>query len=237
MCYTLYRCVKFGARGEATASCPCVGKERIVYMEDYREIIASNIAELRTSYGETQFQLAASLNYSDKAVSKWERGESVPDVAVLKAIADRYGVSVDYLLRTEHTPGERAESDGGRIRKRNRSFITLLATALVWLVCTFLFVILHLAECSFPLWLLFIYPLPVSFLVLLIFNSLWGKRRRNFLIISALVWTFLLCVFLSVRILVGIPQVWLVFLLGLPGQIIIVLWAGLVPRFGRGGKA
>ena len=57
-------------------------------MEDLKLIIAKNIVMLRRRDGMTQFELAQRLNYSDKAVSKWERGESVPDIAVLKALTD-----------------------------------------------------------------------------------------------------------------------------------------------------
>ena len=70
-----------------------------ISMEELKTVIAKNISELRRSAMMTQLDLAERLNYSDKAVSKWERAESVPDISVLKAIADIFGVSVDYLLR------------------------------------------------------------------------------------------------------------------------------------------
>ena len=69
-------------------------------------VIAKNIAALRTARGMTQIELAEKLNYSDKAVSKWERGESIPDVLVLKQIADMHGVTVDYLLTDVHEEQE-----------------------------------------------------------------------------------------------------------------------------------
>ena len=69
-------------------------------MVDLKPIIAKNITALRQSHKMTQIELAEKLNYSDKAVSKWERGESIPDVTVLKTIADLFGVSLDYLLES-----------------------------------------------------------------------------------------------------------------------------------------
>lgn len=72
-------------------------------MDELKVIIAENIQSLRRDAGMTQAALAEKLNYTDKAVSKWERGESVPDVAVLRDIADLFGVTVDYLLRQDHT--------------------------------------------------------------------------------------------------------------------------------------
>ena len=51
--------------------------------EQLKQTVANNIAQLRKSKGLTQLELAERLNYSDKAVSKWERGEGLPDVLVL----------------------------------------------------------------------------------------------------------------------------------------------------------
>ena len=71
-------------------------------MEDLKQILAKNITALRQASRMTQLELAEKLNYSDKAISKWERGESIPDVTVLKAIADLVGVTLDYLLEDDH---------------------------------------------------------------------------------------------------------------------------------------
>lgn len=71
-------------------------------MQDLKPIIAKNITRLRTDNEMTQARLQQKLNYSDKAVSKWERGESVPDIAVLNEIAVLFGVTVDYLISEEH---------------------------------------------------------------------------------------------------------------------------------------
>ena len=57
-------------------------------MKDVRQIIAENLIELRKVNKLTQLELAEKLNYSDKAISKWERGESLPDVEILCQIAD-----------------------------------------------------------------------------------------------------------------------------------------------------
>lgn len=100
-----------------------------------KNIIAQNIAELRRNNNMTQLELAEKLNYSDKAISKWERGESLPDVAVLKNIADIFLVSVDYLLEQTHKkiapPSARTTA-----RKRRRGVITWLGVLLVWMVAT-----------------------------------------------------------------------------------------------------
>ena len=71
-------------------------------MNDIKDIFAKNLSELRQASGMTQLELGERLNYSDKTVSKWERGESIPDAGMLKQIADVFGVSVDYLLEEDH---------------------------------------------------------------------------------------------------------------------------------------
>jgi len=193
-------------------------------VEDLKQIIAKNITELRRDGGMTQADLAARLNYSDKAVSKWERGESVPDILVLKQIADLFSVKVDYLLNAEHRTEDEIPPEVPLKKKRRRRAITLLAEALVWLVATVIFVCLSLAiPGGRGIWLAFIYAIPVSCIVGIVFNSLWGNRRMNYLIISGLVWGLILALFLSIPL----PGIWRIFLLGIPAQIIIWLWSRL----------
>lgn len=197
-------------------------------MEDIKSIIAENIVQLRRAGGMTQIELAEKLNYSDKAVSKWERGESVPDISVLKNIADLFGVTVDYLITSDHDPeelenGSEVEARLKR-RKRTQGMVTGMSILLVWLVASIIFVPIDIATTGvIAHWLAFAYAIPASMLVWLIFNALWFNRRRNYLIISLMVWTLLAAVHLT--ILVAGYNVWQCYLLGIPGQLIIVLWS------------
>lgn len=187
---------------------------------DIKIVISKNISELRRSRGLTQLQLAEKLNYSDKAVSKWESGASLPDIVVLKEIADLFGVSVDSLLSEDAEIVKQPEPEG---RGRVHFVITALSVVLVWLIGTIAFVGLGLAHVNGPLWLSFVWPLPVTFIVILVMNSIWGNRRKNYLIISLLMWSLLAATYLSAVVY----NPWLVFVLGVPGQIIIVLWSKL----------
>ncbi len=192
-------------------------------MDELKLIIAANIAALRKEREMTQFELAERLNYSDKAVSKWERGESIPDVAVLKQIADLFSVTVDYLLTDDHSS---QKEQPGIISRRNRYYIMGLSILLVWFIATLAFVVCDLAQVQASLhWLSFVYALPLSAVIWLIFNSIWFNRRINWIIISALMWTFLVAVYLTV-LAVG-SNLWLIFILGIPGQAIIYLWSGI----------
>ena len=64
-------------------------------------IVASNISKLRNNRGMTQFQLAAALNVSHQAVSKWETGAALPDIQTLLALTQLFGVTMEELLNTE----------------------------------------------------------------------------------------------------------------------------------------
>ena len=110
-------------------------------MEPIKSTIAKNIVRLRQASGMTQAELAAKLNYSDKAVSKWERGESLPDVAVLAQIADLFQVSMDWLVRGDSIGAEPAVKQRSRI---NRTLVTLMSILMVWLIAALIFTVIHL---------------------------------------------------------------------------------------------
>ncbi len=195
-------------------------------MDDLKKSIAANISALRRESGLTQLDLAERLNFSDKAVSKWERGESYPDVATLKEIADLFSVTVDYLLQAEHPAEKNCRREYTRRQKRNRFLIASISCVLVWLIATAVFVNLDLLADLQGDWLAFVYAVPVTAIVMLVFNSIWGRPQWNFLIISALMWSVLAVVCLTLMQALQL-NLWLLFLIGVPGQVIIVLWAGI----------
>lgn len=197
-------------------------------MNDIKAIIAKNIAELRQKSGMTQMEFAEKLNYSDKAVSKWERGESLPDITVLTTIAELFHVTLDYLIHAEHAPQKSAEElaeeseYAKKLRARNRRVILGLGILLVWFVAMLGFVLMELAfEAPRLHWLFFIYAVPVSAIVWLVFNSVWFKPRLNYVIVSLLMWSTLAAIYISFMNLHG--KLWQIFLLGAVGQIVILL--------------
>lgn len=199
-------------------------------MDDIRAVIAENITQLRRSHGMTQAGLAEKLNYTDKAVSKWERRESLPDITVLKAIADCFGVTVDYLITADHksaTASEEAPADSAvSSSSKNRGFITGMSIMLVWLIACIAFVVINALDRDTCVhWLSLVYAIPASMIVWLVLNSIWFSAHRNFLIISLLMWSLLLSVYLT--LLIAGLNAPLLFLMGLPGQIIILLWSGI----------
>lgn len=198
-------------------------------MKDIKPIIAKNIAVLRQSAGMTQLEFAEKLNYSDKAISKWERGESIPDVSVLVQIAELFGVTLDYLTEEAHStplPAETSHPPKNPNRKRNRGFITGIAILFVWLVATFCFVVLDISIGGVHYhWLAFVCAVPASMVVWLVFNTLWFNRHRNYLIISLLMWSAIAMLYL-----ICLPfgyNLWLIFLIGIPAQAVILFWSRL----------
>lgn len=198
-------------------------------MEDLKLIIAKNIVALRQGAKLTQNDLAERLNYSDKAISKWERAESLPDITVLKAIADLFEVPLDYLVRENHDAPVKKKAEPMARKKRNHMVITMLSVLIVWFVATLAYVMMDMIAPTIGMrFLVFVYALPVSMIVWLVFNSIWFNSRRNYLIISLLMWTAILSVVLTLYAF-GIGS-WQLLLLGIPGQAAIWLWSKLQYR-------
>lgn len=212
-----------GAVESKKATLPAVesGKRR-VEMDEIKRNIAKNIAFLRTSEHMTQAELAERLSYSDKAISKWERAESIPDIYILKKIADMFGVTVDWLIKDN---GEHPLTESNR-KSRNHKLITLISAASIWVIAIIAFVICWIANKAVAdLWLIFVAAVPSTAILLLIFNSIWGKRRRlkNMLIISLLIWSGLALIFLILLRLAGMTSAWMLFLIGIPTEVVVVL--------------
>lgn len=191
-----------------------------VGMEDLKLIIATNITELRKSQNLTQAELAVRLNYSDKSVSKWERGESLPDIGVLKQIADMFGVTVDYLLHENVSPAQE-QLRQAKEKRKNQIVITALAISAVWIVATVVYIYGMVYIHGINLWTLFVWALPASCLVGLFCNRFWGSRRIKFWILSLLTWSTLTAV--VVQTLHYTP--WPLFFAGIPVQVALILWS------------
>ena len=199
--------------------------------EKLKKQIGANIASYRKSLRMTQAGLAEKLNYSDKAVSKWERGESIPDVLTLMQLADLFEVSVNDLLvdpnalpenlgAVERVMGKAVEKT--LKRKANKRTILDLSTVLVWFVALLVFVVLSTLEIP-KSWMAFVYAVPANAIVLLSLRSAWKDFRWNQVLISAIVWGGLLSAYMSLLVFVGV-NIWKLFLLGVPGQAAVLLW-------------
>lgn len=202
--------------------------------------IGANIVSYRKSRNMTQAVLAEKLNYSDKAVSKWERGDSAPDVQTLVQLADLFDITVNDLIVD---PNELPETIGvvekameravekTLKRRADKRIILRLSSLLVWFVALLLFVFLS----SFDVpksWLAFFYALPADAIVLLSLRSAWKDFRWNQILISVMMWGSLLSLYVTVLVFSQM-NFWKLFLLGIPGQIAILLWFRLYRKPGK----
>ena len=189
-------------------------------MNDIKDIFAKNLSELRQASGMTQLELGERLNYSDKTVSKWERGESIPDAGILKQIADVFGVTVDYLLDPEHAAGAAPAAvleENDTVYRRHMT-IRRIVLAGVWLLSFVIIVLCWIVTQKF-FWLILIWTLPVSFLLSIIFTSLWSrnKGRDNYIFISLFIFSILLAIYLSALK----ANLWMLFLVMIPVEVLM----------------
>lgn len=190
------------------------------YMEKLKEIIADNLKKYRKNAKLTQAELAEKLNYSDKAVSKWERGETIPDVYILKQLAEIYELHVDDFLVSE-VKVKRQPFSLKTALKNKHTIISMLAGGIVWLIATVVFVtfsLLHVFQEKS--WLVFIYAIPVFSIVCLIFSMIWGRKWISGIFVSSFIWTAFLALYLSIEL----ENIWLVFMIAVPLQILAILW-------------
>lgn len=188
-------------------------------MENIREIIKENLIKLRKSNKLTQVELAKKLNYSDKAISRWENGEVVPDVEILQRIADIYSVPLTYLFEKEHTQ----EPAVNQVSKQYA--MAILAIFAIWTAITITFVYINIAY-NFYYWQIFVWGIPVSALFVSIFNSKISYNKLIILIArSVLTWSLITSFYVQFLDL----NLWLIYLIGIPIQACIVVSYFLEP--------
>lgn len=189
-------------------------------MKDLNIIIGTNIRELRKVNKMTQNDLAIKLNYSNKAVSRWESGEIVPDVETINKICDIFNIPIALIFEQQ--------IDKNRLQKQtkrnvsNKVIISLLAIMAVWCLAIVGFVYSNIVF-SKSVWQLFLWAVPVSCVVGIIFNAIWGKKWLTISLISLLLWSILACIYVAFLKY----NIWLIFIVGLPIQICIALSASL----------
>ncbi|MBQ7879645.1 MAG: helix-turn-helix transcriptional regulator [Clostridia bacterium] len=197
-------------------------------MENTSEInekIARNLAYYRKAAKLTQAELAEKINYSDKSVSKWESGNGVPDVYILMQLAQLYGITLNDLV---------CEEPKSKITRMNTAglhlLILLLSVGIVWLVAVCAFVGLHLLRPSGEWWIAFVYAAGITSIVIIVYAGIWHYRTLNFIGVTALIWLSILSIYLTAKYIsldIGTDPsaLWILFLLGVPLQVLEVLWS------------
>lgn len=185
--------------------------------EELKKNFSNNLIKLRKTNNLTQLALAEKLNYSDKAISKWEVGSVIPDVETMTQIADFFGITVNDLIYPETKKKYR------RIFWQNHINLTGLSIGLAWFIATIVFFILQEATTLDRVWLTFIITIPISFIILVTLSSLWFGKVSTMISVSGLAWSTILTIFL----LLNNPSYWFLFIIGVVGQLLIIFWSQL----------
>ena len=190
---------------------------------DIKENLAINLVKYRKAVNLTQIEFAEKFNYTDKAVSKWERGESVPDLAVLKQIADFYNVTIDELIKE---PTDKKPHFIKNLSKR-RIILECALAVVAFIVAVLAYAILvNIApELGGKAWLAYIYAFTVMFILFVVFSAIWKQRIFTIVASSILTWSVLLSVFLTLFLFLQNPPsaLWMIFLIGVPVQAFLIL--------------
>ena len=185
-----------------------------------QEQLAKNLAYYRKARGLTQLEWAEKFNYSDKSVSKWERGEGFPDVFVLKSLADFYGITVDDFYAEEH---KKVATTNHSLSKQ--VYLKLLSLVICWSVTliTFFFLSVFLKNVKFQTWLVFIYGIVATGVVLLVWDFIYHHRLLRMVDTTIIIWSVALTLFFTFLVIIDIPLP-LIFVVAIPFQILEIIW-------------
>ncbi len=189
-------------------------------MKDVKATVADNLVQLRKAHGLTQAQLAEKFNYSDKAICRWEHGDTLPDINTLCALADFYGITMNDLVSPDF---EASETDKEvRTVFKYRLLISAMLLAAVWLLTVVVFI--TTIAMARPYWIIFVWAVPASCLALMRF---WRGGLMHaavkIIIYSLFVWSLITSAFLHLLIINGV-NAWMLFLIGIPLEAIIIFW-------------
>lgn len=202
-----------------------------IKIEDVKKTVANNLIFLRKKSGFTQQDVANRLDYSAKSVSKWENADSLPDISILSALCDMYGVTLDYL--THENAEEQAVffKKNEKIEEVNRFIIMLMALMAVILVASIAFVYTMLFEKSTGGWRAFVWAVAPCATIIMYYCNKQLRLPKQLKIAkitlgTIICWSILTAIYLQFFNY----RLWLIFILGIPIEIIIVLASSLKRR-------
>ena len=187
--------------------------------KDIKQIIAKNLANLRKNKKITQTELAEKFGYSDKAISKWENGDTLPDIQTLYQLCEFYNVTLDFLVN-EQSFDEKIKYIN-HLNKRviiNNSLIELLYCSFVWILAVIIYVYLYtFSEINY--WQIFIWALPATTIVMLLFTKVWKQKLYTFIVRSLFFWTLVTACYIQFIEY----NIWPLFFLMIPIQVALIL--------------
>lgn len=187
--------------------------------KDIKQIIAKNLANLRKNKKITQTELAEQFGYSDKAISKRENGDTLPDIQTLYQLCEFYNVTLDFLV-SEQSFDEKIKYIN-HLNKRviiNNSLIELLYCSFVWILAVIIYVYLYtFSEINY--WQIFIWAIPATTIVMLLFTKVWKQKLYTFIVRSLFFWTLVTACYIQFIEY----NIWPLFFLMIPIQVALIL--------------
>lgn len=181
-------------------------------MDNIKIIISSNISALRRKNGLTQIDLAKQINYSDKAISRWENGDVIPDVETLNSLANVFNVPVTYFFEAHK------DTDVSLLKpSKNQALSQFSTISIVWTILAIIFVYFWEFK-NETIWQIFVWGIPLTCANFLFFYRKWEMRIVKFILKTVLCWTTLTAIYLSILHL----NLWLVYIIGIPVQLAII---------------
>ena len=191
-------------------------------MKEIKDVIAQNLIDLRKSRNLTQNDLAEKLNYSDNTISRWEHGEITPSIEMLDKIAKLFDVPIESLIK---------ENVLQNSKKENKKFIlnqiasTLLCICMVWFIAAVCYFYIETFQ-EKSLWIIFVWTVPISFLILVLFSLKLKNRILIFIFSTLLIWTFIASLYLHFLKY----NLYLLFIIGIPAQASLSIWTFVKKR-------
>ena len=196
-------------------------KLKEVIMANVKETVRANLVKLRKERKMTQMELAEKIGYSDKAISRWETGEVNPDIETLDKLADLYEVDISVFF-AEYNAKEYKAKMFKETQMGRKIAVWILMVVALWYIGIMIFIY----SSTFKMdesrsWLIFIWLLPITFVLCALFNVKWGNSVLGIIFASLICWTLLTAIYLQFLAY----NVYLLFISGLPIQIAILLLA------------
>ncbi len=190
-----------------------------------REILAANITFFRKKAGLTQTGLADKLQYSNKNISKWEQGETTPDIFTLKKLADIFGITLDALLKPLSSENKEAIKTQSAVPMRWKIYMLMLSNAIFLLmICITWFALKSANVTSFNIGFLFVYMLPLMDISIFIFLCC-TRKKVDIITLSLFGWLLILCFYIS---FIGTPNIAYIFIIGIGYELLAFAFAKLI---------
>lgn len=184
-------------------------------MENVKKIVSQNLTKLRKEKNMTQAELAKLINYSDKAISRWETGEVVPDLETIYALSEVFGVPVSAITEAQ---AEKKEGNGGSLTVSQKVLSQIFLVCEIWFIICAVFVYLKFSR-QVNLWQLFVLGVPATALLLWFCNRKEPANTLLFIFATIFIWSLITCVYLYLRK----SNPWYIYFLGLPLQGLVII--------------